>query len=513
MVATLAGLLAAMLLQSSTAVAVLISGFVRSGQVSLVAGIAIMLGADLGSAAAVQILSLELGWLVPLLLIAGGWMFMQGKSRSTKQFGRILLGIAFVLIALAMMSDATLPLRESDVVPLLVGYFQSDLLSAFLLGAAVTWAIHSSVASVLMVVTLAFNGIIPVNLGVALVLGANLGSGLVAYGLMHRAGSDVRRLVVGNLAFRAFASLAFLTALYLLPDAILLVPSTLPEGVYIAAFHLAFNTCLMVCGLFLVGAMARAVTRVVRPTTEEIGVPTILESRLDTSVAINSTLALANAKRELLRMGEIVACMLEPLMELYEIGDPERIKQVKKLEAGLNRAQKDVKLYLARISASAHHTGNALSGHDLANFAINLEHVGDAIAKSLVGLAESRRDQGLQFSAAGWRELNELHIQVLQNLQLSLHVMMSEDREAARQLLIEKDAAGKAGRASAAEHLVRLRDGTPQSLSTSNIHLETVRALKSINSLLASAAYPILIAYGDLNESRFSDNLEGDRAV
>jgi phosphate:Na+ symporter len=120
-----------------------------------------------------------------------------------------------------------------------------------------------------------------------------------------------------------------------------------------------------------------------------------------------------------------------------------------------------------------------------------------------------RRDQKLQFSPAGWRELNDLHHQVMANMQLALNVLVSEDRESARQLLQEKDRMRSAERASSGEHFKRLQSGAAQSIETSNIHLETVRALKNINSLFASVAYPILAKSGDLLDSRLSR--EGSR--
>jgi phosphate:Na+ symporter len=203
-------------------------------------------------------------------------------------------------------------------------------------------------------------------------------------------------------------------------------------------------------------------------------------------------LALASAKRELVRMAEIVERMLAPVMELYETGDPARIAEVRKLELAVNRAQSEIKLYLSRIAYADDMMEEARRGRDLAGFAINLEHVGDAITKTLLKLAETRRDQGLKFSPAGWRELKELHDRALSNMRLAFNVLVSEDREAARQLIAQQTAMDRAGNASAASHLDRLRSGTPQSIATSNLHLETVRALNTVATLLTPIAHQIL---------------------
>jgi phosphate:Na+ symporter len=202
-------------------------------------------------------------------------------------------------------------------------------------------------------------------------------------------------------------------------------------------------------------------------------------------------------------MAEIIERMLAPLMELYETGDREKIRQARQMEDAVDQAQQEIKLYLAQIQFGDD-PDEVRRAHDLSSFAINLEYVGDAISKTLLRLAERRRDQKLSFSAEGWRELNELHHRVMANMQLALNVLVSQDRESARKLLSEKEAMGWAERASHGQHLRRLQNGTADSIETSNIHLETLRALKTINSLFASVAYPILRASGDLLDSRLS---------
>src|SRR5690606_20476226 len=161
----------AVFLQSSTAVAVLAAGFAGSGVLTLATGLAVMLGADLGSAIVVQILSIDLSWLVPVLLIAGGALFFRGTSREWRQGGRILMGIALILVSLGMIGSATEPLRAYPHLPGIVGSLSGDFLTAFLIGAAFTWLVHSSVASILLTVTFATLGLVPLELGISLMLG------------------------------------------------------------------------------------------------------------------------------------------------------------------------------------------------------------------------------------------------------------------------------------------------------------------------------------------------------
>ncbi len=485
--ATLGGVVA-VLLQSSTAVALIAAGFAASGTLTPSLGLATMLGADLGSALVVQLLSINLEGLIPALIVIGGLMFFRGRTRDMRQAGRIVIGIALILLSLRLIGEATAPLREAPLLPDVISYLSADLLTAFLLAAAFTWLIHSSVAFILLITTFAVHGLVPFELGAALVLGSNFGSGMIAFMLTRAGSTAAKRITLGNLIFRGSLAVVMLGVVWAFG---------LP-GNYLGAdvarqmvnFHLLFNLALLILALPLIRPMALLTEKLVRDTAREAAL--VQPIRLDDRLIEQPTLALASAKRELLRMAEIVERMLEPVMELYKSADPDKIREIKQLEQAVNAAQSEIKLYLARIRYPRPDGPEALRGQELAQFAINLEYVGDAIVKTLIKLAETRSQQKVKFSAAGWRELKDLHHHVVDNLALAVNVLMSEDRASAELLLEQKASLGHAGRASAAEHLGRLREGAQQSIATSNIHLETVRALKTINSLLASVAYPVL---------------------
>lgn len=501
-----AGLVLAVLLQSSTAVAVLCVGFVGSGILRAATALAAVLGADVGSALVVRILSFDLQWLIPFFLIAGGWMFLRGKARTMRQNGRILIGIALILTSLDMIGAATEPLRESAFLSASMGYLGRDLVTAFLIGAGFTWLIHSSVAAVLLVMTLAVTGMVPPLAGVALVLGANLGGGLIAVGLTRNATAAGRRVAIGNLVCRGTLALGGLAMLLF---AGIRLPLTGQDAAWlIVDFHLAFNGAVLLAGLPLTGILERVLGRwVTESPSGDAGHPaTRSYSALDQSVLGVPGQALASATRELLRMSEIVEIMLRPVMELFETGDKDRVRQIKALERDVDQIHSAVKLYLARIEYEEDDTDEMRRGTELSSFAISLKHAGDIIARSLMHLVEVRRDQRLSFSKEGWRELNDLHDRVTANMQLALNVLVSEDRDSARQLLAEKDRLRKAERASYAGHLKRLQSGTVKSIETSDLHLETVRAYRLINSLFASVAYPILAESGDLLETRLADS-------
>lgn len=503
--AALVGAAIALPLQSSTAVAMLAAGFAASGTLPVATGVAMMLGADFGSALVVQILSFDLAWLTPILLVVGGWLFLQWNARKIRQTGRILVGIALILISLKLIGEATAPLRDSTFLPLIVGYLQQDFVTAFLIGAVFTWLIHSSVASILLFVTLAAQDVLPLDLGLTLMLGANLGGGLIAVALTRTAAPAARRIPLANLFFRGAGALAALLALQL-HDLPLHLAGDEPAR-QIANLHVAFNLALLVACVPLAGLAAALARRAIpdAPTDPDALDPLSTRvSALDRSVIRTPDLALASATREVLRMSEIVEVMLRPIMDLYDSGDKLRIKQFRRLDDSVNKSHSDIKLYLAELNRREMSADDAQRSMELTNFAINLEHVGDIVSRQLLKMADEIRERELKFSDDGWRELTDLHDRVLANMQLALNVLVSGDADSARQLVEEKERLRELERASHDRHLKRLQSGEAPSIETSDIHLETVRALRQVNSAFASVAYPILEESGDLLDSRLA---------
>ena len=499
------GVAMAVMLQSSTAVAMLACGFAASGVLALPVGLSLLLGADLGSALVVRVLSFDLGWLTPVCLFVGGVMYLKLPGQKVRETGRMLLGVGFVLLSLKLIGEATNPLRESAMLPAFSAYLADDYFTAFLAGAAFTWLVHSSVASILMVAAFAAQGLLPLEAGVPLVLGANLGGGLIAFWLSRGMPPAAQRIPVGNLLFRTFGAMIALAAVETIGLPMHLLGSS--HGMALVNLHVSFNACLLVLSLPLTGLMAR-LTRALLPEPagekDKGGLLAHRISALDRAVLANPRLALASATREQLRKGELVEIMVRPVMELLAAGTKEEIARARKIDEDVNRAHTEIKLYLAEVNRGEMTAAEARRSIELTDFAINLEHAGDIVAKNLLVLAGERAERNLRFSKEGWAELTELHERLVENMHLALNVLVSNDLPSARQLVVEKERMRVLERRSHNSHLVRLQSGTPESIETSDMHLEIVRALKEINSLLVTVAYPLLTESGDLLQSRLA---------
>jgi phosphate:Na+ symporter len=190
------------LLQSSTATSLIISSFVGQGLMTLTAALAVMLGADIGTSLMAVVFSLDLSWLSPLFILVGVVLFIARQSTTVGRVGRILIGLGLMLLALRLVTVSASVLTQAPAVKALLASLSSDLLLEITLGALLAVLSYSSLAIVLLTATLASTQVIPVEVALGLVLGANLGSGLLAVLTTLGANADTRRVPLGNLVFK-----------------------------------------------------------------------------------------------------------------------------------------------------------------------------------------------------------------------------------------------------------------------------------------------------------------------
>ncbi|OED34781.1 Na/Pi cotransporter [Chromatiales bacterium (ex Bugula neritina AB1)] len=511
--ATITGIVLAVVLQSSAAVALLAAGFAGNGTLSFAAGLAIILGADLGSALLIQVLSFDLEWLMPALLAIGGGFFIKSDRRGLKQAGRIILGIAFILLSLRLLRETMIPIRESDFLPAVAAYLESDLLTAFIAGAFLAFIMHSSVATVLMCVTIVSIEALPVNAGIALVLGANLGSALIPVWLSRSMNSEARRLPVANLLIRGTGAI-----LTLLVFSRLVLPHwmlAMGDAQALITVHVVFNLLLLLT-VPACKAFERPVS-VLLPTmqTTEPENP-ILRSALDDSALNKPPLAIASLRREVLRMAQIVESMITPVMQLYSDFDLPRMNAIRAQDSIVNAALDDIKHYVASIPDDNMSSEQRNQTRELTEYAIALETAGDIVCKQLLTLAQEKADDGVRLSRDGSDELIAMHERALQNLTLAMNLLISNDLESARLLLEEKSEMVHLERTSRKKHLRRLSNGSAVSFDSSNIHLETLQSLNAFNGRVVTLAYPILYRGGQLLETRLIeslDSIDGTRSI
>ncbi len=495
--ACLTGIAVATAVQSSAATGLIVVAFAERGLIALGAALAVMLGADIGSTLVVQALSFNLSALTPILLIAGVAVFMLSGSPFAQQIGRIVIGLALMILSLGMVVGASQTLRDSPVLALVLQRLADDPILAALIGVALTWLVHSSVAVVLLIISLAGAGVLGLPLAMALTLGANVGSGLIPLGLSVKASAPALRVLVGNLAFRLIGAVLVLPLLGLAEQFVTWIEADAARQ--IADFHTAFNLVLALAFLPLAGLAAKLLERFL-PEPQTPRQPTI--GHLDDSLLDRPALALGCATREVMRLADMVEIMLRETILAFGEDSGQRRQATAALDDGVDRLQEEIKLYLTRLTRQPLSEEESRRAFDLILFTTNLEHTGDIIVKSLLELAAKKSRLHVAFSPEGWDEITALHRRVVDQMRLAMTVFVTRDSKMARELVVEKQRVRLAERSATESHLKRLRAGTVASIETSALHLDILRDLKRINAHITSVAYPILEAAGELQESR-----------
>lgn len=490
------------LLQSSTATALLIMSFARRGLVRVAPALAVMLGADLGSTLVVQVLSFDVSAVAPVLILFGVTAFMVSPHARPRQIGRILIGLGLMLLALQLIVDASAALRASPALRGVLDPLASDPLPALVAGCLLAWLAHSSVAVVLLIMSLTQTAVVPLPVGFALVLGANIGSGLIPFFLTLRSDPLARRIPLGNLLFRTAGALAALPLIGLAMPHVAAVGAA--PARQIADFHTAFNIVLGALFLGFTGLMETVTARLL-PAREGAEGTEQRPRYLDETAIDTPPVALACAMREVMRMADIVESMLRESIVVFRNDDAALLKEISERDNVVDQLHETIKLYLTEVSRNALDEAESRRCVDLLTFNTNLEHIGDIIDLNLLELAQKKIRNRQRFSVQGWQELSQLHERVLQNMRLAMGVFVSRDVDTARRLIAEKERLRELEREASELHLRRLREGQVESIETSALHLDMLRDLKRINSHLTAVAYPIVDACGQLRHTRLKE--------
>jgi phosphate:Na+ symporter len=491
------------LLQSSTATALITSSFTAEGLLSLVPALAIMLGANVGTTLIVQILSFNIAAAAPVLFVIGLVAFRSGARSRIKDIGRVAIGLGLMLLALHILLDTLAPAENVPGVRLFMNAITGDPVLCIIIGAIVTWLVHSSVASVLLVMSLAYAQFVAPSAALALVLGANLGSAInPLFEGVRRDNPASYRLPLGNLINRVVGVL--LVTPFLAPITEFLQRWQPDVAKLTAEFHIAFNVATAIIFIGLLDSLAALLKKAFpdRPQATDPSRPRYLdESALETP-----SLALADAARETLHMGDHVEVMLRKVMAAMMTNDRTLVDQVSKMDNSVDSLDEAIKLYVTKLTRGSLDEREGHRAMEIISFAINLEHIGDIIDKNLSELATKKIKRRFQFSPEGAEELSAFHKRTTDSLRVAFGVFMSGDVSEARKLLAEKALLRNAELAATERHLDRLREGRPETIETTSLHLDVLRDLRRIHSHICSVAYPVLDGAGEMPAHRNADN-------
>jgi phosphate:Na+ symporter len=507
--AFLAGLGITALLQSSTATGLMATSFIASGLMDLVPALAVMLGANVGTTLIVQVLTFDVAAAAPIFVLIGLIAFKRGGKTRTRDLGRATIGLGLLLLALHLIIGVIEPVEQAKALRELLAMLTGDSVIDVVLAALLTWAAYSSVAVVLLVMSLASAHIVTPVAALALVLGANLGN-VIPQWLAAGSNNAARQLALGNLIVRGLGCIVVIPVLQPIADALAGIEASAARQA--ADFHTGFNLILGLTGLGLLDPLARFCTRLLpmKARVTDPGKPLYIE---DAALATPSV-ALAGAAREVLRMVDVLEAMLRTFLDALKSDDRKLLAQIARMDDTLDRLHNAIKLYLTEISREdGLDEAESRRCSDILAFVINLEHSGDIIDKSLREIAAKKIKYRLRFSSEGLEEIVAMHARLLDDLKLAVGVFMNGNARDARTLLDAKVRMRDLEQAATENHLRRLREGRPESVETSALHLDIVRDLKRIAGHVAAVAYPILDQSGALRRSRVLDDEEAVASI
>ncbi len=488
------------LLQSSTATGLMAVSFTESGVIALAPALAVMLGANVGTAIVAKMLSFDVSLLAPPLLLFGVMIFRWSKGSHFKNSGRIAIGLGLMISALSGMQHTLAPVEATPLLSTILAALSAEPLIAMIIAALMTWACHSSVAIVLFVTSLTAGHVLGIQEALALVLGANVGGAMPA--LLHASTPVARRLPLGNLLVRLAGAIVLLPLLSLVARGLLALP--LAPGRLAVDFHMLFNVALALVFLPAVEKSAALLIRLLpdseRPT--DLGKPLYLE----TAALDSTTVALANATRETLRMADMADGMLRTSLEVFRSQDRTKSTGVADADRALRQLGSAIRSYLVAMS-SEQTLDDSREGarlQDILAAVINIEHVSDIVANSLMEFVVRQQKQGLTLAPEELQTIGAMHDEAIESLRLAAAIFLRGDPADAQRLFERKARLREMEAETTALVVQRLRDavassraagpdGLPATVDDSSV-LRVARDLRRIHSHLASFAYPVLRA-------------------
>ena len=473
------------LLQSSTATTVLLVGFASAGLLSLRQTLGVILGADIGTTVTVQLLAFNLLPLAPLIVFFG-WLGSVVARGSARHVGSAVLGFGFLFLGMKLISDSTAPLATSQLFRDLLATLSGQVLLLLILATAFAALVRSSAATIGVALALATAGVLPLSTGIVIVLGANIGTEVT--GVIASIGQNVeaRRVGIAGLAFKVVGAIVVLPFLAPLTTLAALTASDLPRQ--IANAHTLFNIALAAVLLPFAGPVATLLTRLVPEEPR----PARGTMYLDPRALATPAVALGLALRETLRMGDLVGRSLREAITVFERNNDALREDIVERDDEIDDEEEEIKQYLIGLSGSSL-TGEQAERETSLIFVIaNLEQIGDAIEANLMELAYKKSHGGHTFSAEGWHEIVDLHAKVVENLDLALSALATQDVSIADKVLRHKTFINRSERELRQTHIDRLRKGLHESIDTSSIHLDVLATFKRVNSLIAGIAYAVL---------------------
>lgn len=475
------------ILQSSSATTVMLVGFVSSGLMRLNQTIGVILGADIGTTATVQLLAFRIYDVAILFVAIGIGIMFLAKRAVIRDIGQGILGFALIFFSIKIMADSITPLKDSEYLRIILLSIGESPLSGILISALITALVQSSAAVIGMALALSLQNLMTLNVAIPIILGANIGTCAAAIITSIGANVEARQVAAAHILFKVLGVSLLYPFIGIFKDLIEYTASDIPRQ--IANAHTLFNVVIAIMFLPFADPFANLIRKII---PEREGEERFAPKYLDPHVLSTPSLALGQATREALRMSDIVQWMLKESINVFKTNDRDLLYKIEQRDDEIDLLDREIKLYLTRIAQSTLTPSESKKEFELIAFTGNMENIGDIIDKNLMELAKKKITTGVSFSEEGLKEILEFHHRVLENFDISVSAFASRNKDLAQKILRHKVRLGELERDLRQAHINRLHRGLRESIDTSAIHLDLLSNLKRINSHITNISYPIL---------------------
>ncbi|WP_341667182.1 Na/Pi cotransporter family protein [Alcaligenes sp. SDU_A2] len=502
--AFLAGAAITAAIQSSTATGLMITSFAAGGLVALVPGLAAMLGANVGTTLIVQLLSFQLTALAPALILLGVWLFRAHQSGRRRDLGRVFIGLGLLLLSLHELVALFSPIQDAPLLQTLLQALSDSPVTGLVLAALLTWAAHSSVAIVVLIISLAGHHYMDPQLTYALVLGANLGTAINP--VLEGTGGDKdpanKRLPLGNLGTRVVGCILGMLLLPWIPA--LMNWLTDDPARAVANFHTIFNLAVAALFMPLLKPYARLLSRQLprRNDPDDPGKPLYLDESAHEVPAV----ALGNAAREALRLSDMLQSILGTARQALISNSAHNLNHARYINNAVSRLDQLITAYLAHLDQENLSKNDMRRLNDILAFSTNMAHAATISVSGLLTHTGKLRKQGWLLQQDEQDEIAKVMDRLIRNQRQAAALFVAEDVKTARFLAFEKDFFRDLESSASDRHISKIKSGQLDAADQGSLYLEILRDVRTINSYLVNAAaYPILAKHDELLPNRVRD--------
>jgi phosphate:Na+ symporter len=465
-------------IQSSSVTTVILVGLISAEAMSLTQAIPVIFGANIGSTVTAQIIAFNVTkYALGVVAVGYGIEFFARRER-IERIGRTVMGLGLVFFGLSLMALAMKPLQDHQG-------FQDAMASissvwiGIALGALFTALVQSSAATTAIVISLAAQGLITLDLAIALVLGANIGTSITAQLAAIGKPPEARRAAFVHTLFNVIGALIWVPFITVLADVAIRLSPEDDVARQVAWAHTVFNVANVFIFIWFTRWFARAAERVIKDRPEEPSY--VISARyLSPELLGTPSLALDRARMEIARMGTRVRDMVVEGVPAAVSGTEADLAFVAAADDEVDQLDTHIVAYLGRISEREITREQTEELLGLLEAASDIEAIGDAVSKSLVSDGRRRLDMGLLISPSTLVIINDLAAEVTTAVDIAVGAVGKGSPEAARRAINMKPEI-TARSAEAIEHqLERLRADEPGRVEAYRIESDIIEDLKRI---------------------------------